>query len=268
MSPLVRRQLAIWARRYRATGAVLVVLGLVLVAFPSVAPGIDGPMRPAPVDVAAGPVGERRSTAAPSPTFSPGRALPLDPGAGPLLSVPDSELDALAPLPPAPDAVATPCPVDLGVEASSEPLPLADVLNLASPVLPLLGPFVPFAVAGLPVVGPVLPVVTPLLPLGQPVFVTLGPLLAGVAGPLAEYEALLLQPIEEPVAGATPAMLEAEQQFLAQLRPLLEQVESTGFISCGVVLTASLAGLVAEVQQVLALDGLVLRVQDLLQGIL
>ena len=67
---------------------------------------------------------------------------------------------------------------------------------------------------------------------------------------------------------ATPAMLEAEQQFLAQLRPLLEQVESTGFISCGVVLTASLAGLVAEVQQVLALDGLVLRVQDLLQGIL
>jgi hypothetical protein len=263
VSPLARRQLARWLRRYRTTAVALVIVGGLLAAFPSVVPAAgDRPGATTPTEVA----GPAAPPSRPAPSLTPPSFGPPSPVSPSGTSPAPVDLVPIAPPPPDPGLVATPCPIDFGVEANAEPLPLADVLNLASPALPLLGPFVPFAVTGLPTVGPILPVVTPLIPLGQPVFVAFGPLIAQAAGPLAGYEAILLQPIAEPLAEYTPAMLDAERQFIAQLQPLLERVEGTGAIGCGVVLTSSLAGLVAEVQQLLGLDRLVLRLQALWGG--
>lgn len=246
MSELARRQLALWAARYRGLVVALVALAVVVAVFPSVAPEgrtFDGtvaqpastppPSTPGPAAVALPPTVPPPPGAPPPVTADPVEPVGTDPG-------------AIAP-PPAPPTDTVPCPIDLPAAAgSTEPLPLADVLNLASPVLPLLGPFVPFGLAGLPAVGPILPVVTPLLPVAEPVLVFLGPLAARTLGPLVEFEAILLEPIEAPIEQFTPEALAAQQAFIAQLQPVVERITATGVPTCGAILVGSLAGVLQQ----------------------
>jgi hypothetical protein len=255
---LVRRQLGHWAARYRALAAAVVVAAVVVVAFPSVAPRVRG------FDQATAPAAPAPDLVTPStrpPTIAGGPLLagPLPPAqsggvtAGPPGAIAD---------PPAPPDRAVPCPIDLPAgESATQALPLADVLNLLSPALPLLGPFIPFALAGLPVAGPVLTIATPLLPVGQPVFVFLGPLAARTVGPLASYEAILLEPVAGPIRDATPQALEAQQAFLAQLQPAIDQVTASGIPTCGAIVVGTLAGIAQQAILDLGLD-------DLLQTVL
>jgi hypothetical protein len=147
-------------------------------------------------------------------------------------------------VPGPPPGVACPAPLP-PPEHEAEPIPLADVLNLAGPVLPLLGPFLPMGLAGLPLVEPALPVVTPLLPLGEPVYVYFGPLFAGL-GPLSQVSAIVIQPVDAAMAPLLPQMLESEKAFIAMLQPLIDQATATGAFTCGAILTASLSGVIAD----------------------
>ena len=251
MSTLVRRQLGQWAARYRALTVALIAAVVLVVVFPSVAPeaaGFGEVAGPAPVTTAP------RTPAVTVPPAAPGLpfAGPVTPPVVPVGGSPG----ALAPPPPVVDD-AVPCPIDLPTTAgATQALPLADVLNIASPALPLLGPFIPFAVAGLPLGGPVLNVVTPLLPVGEPVFVFLGPIAADALGPLAAYEAILLEPVAAPIEDFTPQALEAQQAFIAQLQPAINQISATGLDTCGVIVVGSLAGIVQQAILDLGLDDL------------
>jgi hypothetical protein len=251
MNPLVRAQLAAWARRYRTVAAGGLAFLVLVVTLPSVVPPVDD------ADASGG-----FSASAPAPDVLGGLALPQVPaGASPFMGsvaapVPSPPLaDAVSdgPGPPAPvDPVPPPgpgveCPAPLPPpEREAEPVPLADLLNLASPVLPLLGPFLPMGLAGLPLVEPALPVVTPLLPLGEPVYVYVGPIFAAIGGPLSEVSALVIQPVDEAMAPFVPQMLESEKAFIAMLQPVIDQATATGAFTCGAILTASLSGLIAE----------------------
>jgi hypothetical protein len=254
MNPLVREQLAAWARRYRMVAAGTAAFLVLVVALPSVAPPLDD-ADPSPTRFAAAappaPSGLLGATASPVPAgASPFRTPSL---VAPVLDAPLADgADDAPPAPGPPDPVPPPghdvaCPAPLPPpEREPEPVPLAEILNLAGPVLPLLGPFVPFGLAGLPLVEPALPVVTPFLPLGEPVYVFIGPLFARIGGPLSEVSALVIQPVDEAMAPYLPQMLESEKAFVAMLQPVIDQAVATGAFRCGAILTASLAGAVAE----------------------
>jgi hypothetical protein len=252
VNPLVRDQLGAWARRYRVLAAGAVAFVVLVVALPSVVPPVDdadastGFTAPAPTSDVLGDVALPQVPAGASPFMGPALASP--PPLAPLLADDaDSGAGAPGPIDPVPvpgPAVACPAPLP-PPEGEPEPIPLADVLNLAGPVLPLLGPFLPMGLAGLPLVEPALPVVTPLLPLGEPVYVYLGPLFASI-GPLSEVSAILIQPVDEAMAPLLPQMLESEKAFIAMLQPLIDQATATGAFTCGAILTASLAGVIAE----------------------
>jgi hypothetical protein len=262
MSELVRRQLGHWATRYRGLAVALVAAAVLVVAFPSLAPDVPG------FDDVAAPTGLGPAPTGTVPTVAPPAAgLPFagpattPPSAGPVGGAPG----AIAAPPDAPDDT-VPCPIDLPLPAgATQSLPLADVLNIASPALPLLGPFIPFALGGLPLAGPVLTIATPLLPVGQPVFVFLGPIAARTVGPLAGYEAVLLEPVAAPIRDLTPQALEAQQAFIAQLQPAIDQVTASGLPTCGAIVVGSLAGVVQQAILDLGIDDLL---QQLLGGLL
>ena len=221
-----------WGRRYVGVVVGVMLFGGLLAVAPSTVPetspfDFDFSGLEEAADLAVSPEGPSADGPPTTPTNS--GSPPTDAGSNAGVDVPPEPatppirpIDPIDPSPPdepAPQAGACPLPLP---DAGTSTLPTGAVLRLASPVLPLAGPFVPAALAALPILEPLLPAVLPLVPLVEEPLVQLGDLSAPVLGPIVEIEGRLVQPAQpllEPLGGAA---LTGTQYLVTALQPVLD----------------------------------------------
>ena len=239
--------LARWARRYAPVVVGVALVGGLLAVAPSTVPStppfdFDFAEFEEASDLGVSPEG---SSAAVPPTSPhpvppiPSGAPPTDAGSNAGVEVPPEPgtppirpIDPVNPSPPEePGPQAGACPLPLP-DAGTSTLPTGAVLRLASPVLPLAGPFVPAALAALPILEPLLPAVLPLVPLAEGPLVQLGDLSAPVLGPIVEIEGRLVQPAQpllEPLGGTA---LTGTQYLVTSLQPVLDLAKQIPVFDC------------------------------------
>lgn len=239
-----------WARRYLAVVVGVALFGGVLVLAPSTVPdtapfdfdfaGLDEasvpPGRAASQEgssVALPPTSPPTRSAPPSATSGPGAGANAGnepPGAG--ASPPPRPISPVDPSPPGePTPQPGDCPLPLP-DAGTATLPTGAVLRLASPVLPVIGPFVPAALAALPILEPVLPAALPLVPAAEGLLVQLGDLSAPVLGPIVEIEGRLVQPAQPLLEPLGDAALTGTQFLVTSLQPVLDLAKQIPVFDC------------------------------------
>lgn len=238
------RVLGRWARRYLGVVVGVALFGGVIAVAPStvtdIAPfGFDF----AGLDEAPDPSGATGSPTGPSLAQPPAPSTPTSGtsglGAGAGTAAPaGGGLPALRPIGPIdPSSVGEPapqpgdCPLPLP-DAGTATLPTGAVLRLASPVLPLIGPFVPAALAALPILEPVLPAALPLVPAIEGLLIQLGDLSAPLLGPIVEIEGRLVQPLQPLLDPFGTAALTGTQFLVTSLQPVLDLVKRIPVFDC------------------------------------
>lgn len=240
------RVLGRWARRYAGVGLGVALLGGVLAVAPSTVPNVapfgfdfagldEGSAGSGPIASPAGSSVALPSTAAAPPlgTSRPGAESDAGPESPPDVAM--RPLRPIDPIEPSPPDDPTPhpgaCPLPLP-DAGTSTLPTGAVLRLASPVLPLAGPFVPAGLAALPILEPVLPAVLPLVPVAEGPLVQLGDVSAPVLGPIVEIEGRLVQPLQPFLEPFGEPALTGTQFFVTSLQPVLDLAKQIPVFDC------------------------------------
>lgn len=256
---LVRRVAAEWTRRYVGLLGLVVVVGLIVTLTPSRPPEQASAGQSAswsryePADQSPGtvPIDQQAPVAlvpfavpSPSPTtpqrrsgapvVQPDVAIPtnvvlpaMDPIAAPPAFLPDE---------PFPDF--TTCLS--GETSGSTQLPIAQLLRVAGPILPLIGPITPLVLGLLPLLGPFLPKILPIIPMIQPFLDQISPAVERATPGIVEFENLLLAPIKPYIDKQMPKLLDAERELVAALEPQARRLAGMKESDCvGVTVAAS-----------------------------
>lgn len=241
------RVLGRWARRYLGVAVGVALVGGVLAVAPSTVPDV-APFDFAGLDTSGSTASPTGSSVAlpPAPSAPPpaGSASPSgapglgagSPGAATEPGAPSTPpVRPISPIDPSPPGDPAPqpgdCPLPLP-DAGTATLPTGAVLRLASPVLPVIGPFVPAALAALPLLEPVLPAVFPLVPAAETLLVQLGDLSAPVLGPIVEIEGRLVQPLQPLLEPLGKAALTGTQFLVTSLQPVLDLAKQIPVFDC------------------------------------
>lgn len=241
------RVLGRWAHRYLGVAVGVALFGGLLAVAPSTVPdiapfdfaGLDasGSAAPSagssvalpPAPPAPPPAGSASSSGAPGLGAGPGAGTER-PGATSTPPVrPIGPIDPSSPGDPGPRPGDCPLPLP---DAGTATLPTGAVLRLASPVLPVIGPFVPAALAALPVLEPLLPAVLPLVPAAERSLVQLGDLSAPLVGPIVEIEGRLVQPLQPLLEPLGQPALTGTQFLVTSLQPVLDLAKQIPVFDC------------------------------------
>jgi len=239
------RVLGRWARRYLGVAVGVALFGGLLAFAPSTVRDV-APFDYAGLDTSgsgSSPVGSSvalpPAPSAPAGSASPSTASGLGAGSGagteppgrrsPPPRGPISPIDPSSPDDPGPRPGDCPLPLP---DAGTATLPTGAVLRLASPVLPLAGPFVPAGLAALPILEPVLPAVLPLVPVAEGPLMQLGDVSAPLLGPIVELEGRLIQPLQPFFEPFGEPALTGTQFLVTSLQPVLDLAKQIAVFDC------------------------------------
>ena len=259
---LVRRVAADWSRRYVGLLALVVVVGLIVTLTPSRPPELanagqaagwspyqpDEPVGTAPLDEQAPVALAPFTVPSPLPTTAPQRrsgAPVVQPDdttttptnvAQPATSPVSVPLASLQPDEPFPDFATCLS----GEPSGSTQLPIAQLLRVAGPILPLIGPITPLVLGLLPLLGPFLPKILPVIPMIQPFLDQISPAVESATPSIVEFENRLLTPIKPYIDKQMPKLLDAERELVAALEPQARRLAGLKESDCvGVTVAAA-----------------------------
>ncbi len=262
VAQLVRHVAADWSRRYVGLLALVVVVGLIVTLTPSRPPEManagqaggwssyqpDGSEagtarldEPAPVALAPITVPSQSPTTAPqrrsgAPVVQPVDTAPTD-IALPAVSPVSAPLASPLPDEPFPDFATCLS----GETSGSTQLPIAQLLRVAGPILPLIGPITPLVLGLLPLLGPFLPKILPVIPMIQPFLDQISPAVESATPSIVEFENRLLAPLMPYIDKQMPKLLDAERELVAALEPQARRLAGLKESDC-VGVTVATAG--------------------------
>lgn len=255
VSGLVRKIAADWTRRYVGLLSLVVVVGLVVTTTPSRPPEPAdakssvgwSSYQPSEPDSGVKPVQDLAVQTGQSPptTSSPQRNVPSSSApeaAPPLVAIPtgapvDNSAPGVSPFDePFPDFARC----NTGESSSSMQLPIAQLLQVAGPILPLIGPITPLVLGLLPLLGPFLPKILPVIPMIQPFLDQISPAIVRATPSIVELENRLLEPLMPYIDKQMPKLLDAERELVAALEPQARRLAGLKESDCvGVTVAAS-----------------------------
>lgn len=256
VSGLVRKIAADWTRRYVGLLSLVVIVGLVVTITPSRPPEPAdakssvgwSSYQPSEPDSGVKPVQDLavQTGQSPSTTSSPQRNVPpsssTPEAAPPLVAIPTGAPTDNSTLPgfsldePFPDFARC----NTGESSSSMQLPIAQLLQVAGPILPLIGPITPLVLGLLPLLGPFLPKILPVIPMIQPFLDQISPAIVRATPSIVELENRLLEPLMPYIDKQMPKLLDAERELVAALEPQARRLAGLKESDCvGVTVAAS-----------------------------
>lgn len=259
VSGLVRKIVAEWTRRYVGLIAVIVVVGLIVTITPSRPPALEGakssggwssyqpsmPSEVTPDEVVALPAVAPPGTSVPLPRDVSPSSTPQTPSPSPVEPTSNTADNSSS----GGFAFDEPFP-DFGNCLSGEPssstqLPIAQLLQVAGPILPLIGPITPLVLGLLPLLGPFLPKILPVIPMIQPFLDQITPAVQRATPSIVEFENRLLEPLMPYLDKQIPKLLDAERELVAALEPQARRLAGIKESNC-VGVTVAAAATTAE----------------------
>lgn len=286
ISGLVRKIAAEWTRRYVGLLAVIVLVGLVVTITPSRPPLLEqakssggwtsykasepeSEVMPAP-QVALTPVASPSTSALPRrdavPQSNPPVAPPQKSVEAPPAPIDNTPLGGFVADEPLPDFGSC-----LSGEQSSTALPIAQLLQVAGPILPLIGPVTPLVLGLLPLLGPFLPKILPVIPMIMPLLDKITPAVSKATPGIVDFENKLLEPLTPYLDKQIPKLLDKERALVSALEPQARRLAGLKESDCAGVTVAAAAtkadelvsGDLALVGPSKAVDGVAQRVVTL-----